>query len=175
MVKFSTNASGDIWLPTLVTESISGSVVPLAMFYTKTHKFRIVKKACSFRIVYSRLNLFTQCDKYQVWSKVSKIQASKSKREQKLCQSDLWHWRLQYWALLHEHESWVGALHTLHKPASPISSNQYRQLLITAFNFGLGGDWKGCVGVPVERIGEGRSAARWSQMMEHWNCQCGPM
>ena len=133
------------------------------------------KKACSFRIVYSRLNLFTQCDKYQVWSKVSKIQASKSKREQKLCQSDLWHCRLQYWALLHEHESRVGALHTLHKPASPISSNQYRHLVITAFNFGLGGDWKGCVGVPVERIGEGRSAARWSQMMEHWNCQCGPM
>ena len=130
---------------------------------------------CSFRIVYSRLNLFTQCDKYQVWSKVSKIQASKSKREQKLCQSDLWHCRLQYWALLHEHESWVGAWHTLHKPASPISSNQYRHLVITAFNFGLGGDWKGCVGVPVERIGEGRSAARWSQMMEHWNCQCGPM
>ena len=66
MAKFVTNTV--MWSLNLVqvTESISGSVVPLAMFYTKTHKFRIVKKACSFRIVYFRLNLFTQCDKYQV-------------------------------------------------------------------------------------------------------------
>ena len=32
VVKFVTNASGAMWLPNLVTESISGSVVPLAMF-----------------------------------------------------------------------------------------------------------------------------------------------
>ena len=32
VVKFTTNASGAMWLPNLVTESISGSVVPLAMF-----------------------------------------------------------------------------------------------------------------------------------------------
>ena len=32
VVKFDTNASGAMWLPNLVTESISGSVVPLAMF-----------------------------------------------------------------------------------------------------------------------------------------------
>ena len=39
MAKFSTNASGVIWWPNLqlmqITESISGSVVPLAMFYEK--------------------------------------------------------------------------------------------------------------------------------------------
>ena len=32
VVKFDTNASGAMWLPNLVMESISGSVVPLAIF-----------------------------------------------------------------------------------------------------------------------------------------------
>ena len=38
MVKFAINASGAILLPSLVqvSESISGSVVPLAMFFTQT-------------------------------------------------------------------------------------------------------------------------------------------
>ena len=37
MAKFATNASGAMWLPNLVqvTESISGSVVPRAMFENK--------------------------------------------------------------------------------------------------------------------------------------------
>ena len=34
VVKIATNASGPIWWPNLITESISGSVVPLAMFKT---------------------------------------------------------------------------------------------------------------------------------------------
>ena len=43
VVKFATNASGAMWLPNLVTESISGSVVPLAMF--KINLFILVQSA----------------------------------------------------------------------------------------------------------------------------------
>ena len=44
VAKFATNASGAIWWPNLVqvTESISGSVVPLAMFISQNWNFQIL-------------------------------------------------------------------------------------------------------------------------------------
>ena len=57
MAKFATNASGAIWWPNLVqvTESISGSVVPLAMFFQLVQCYPTIFQSFKFVDVLAQL------------------------------------------------------------------------------------------------------------------------
>ena len=65
-------------------------------------------------------------------------------------------WRLAHFA------QFVAQARELTRRLAHFAQNSLSHLVdyLAAFHLSLGGDWKGCVGVPVERIGEGRSAAR---------------